>query len=224
MRQVYIPKQAAVFCAFGAALADYKYILNRFLYQRDDQVNVDEVTAGYDSLEKEGIDVLARQGVEQKDMKLVRGAEMRYLGQLHDVEVTIPEAHQKERFSDATLKELIRSFHERHQQLFGWSDPNMPAVLGMLKLQAIGLRPPLALEQQPAAAPDASAALKRTRTVYIKELGRFEETPCYDASRLQHGNGIAGPAIIEETKTTVVLPPGAQLTVDAYENYLVTLS
>jgi N-methylhydantoinase A len=224
MHQVYIPKQAAVFCAFGAALADYKYILNRFLYQRDDQVNVDDVTAGYDSLEKEGIDVLARQGVEQKDMKLTRGAEMRYFGQLHDVEVTVPEAHQKEAFSEATLKELIRSFHERHQQLFGWSDPNMPTVLGMLKLQAIGVRPPLALEQQPAAGPDASAALKRTRKVYVKELGRFEETPCYDANRLRHGNTIVGPAIIEETKTTVVLPPGAQLTVDGYENYLVTLS
>jgi len=31
IKEVYIPRQAAVFCAFGASLADYTFILNRFL-------------------------------------------------------------------------------------------------------------------------------------------------------------------------------------------------
>jgi N-methylhydantoinase A len=224
IRQVYIPKQAAVFCAFGAALADYKYILNRFLYRRDDEVDLEEVKALYDGLEEEGIGVLERQGVAKKDMKLIRGAEMRYFGQLHDVDVIVPEAYQREPFSEATLKELIRSFHEKHRALFGWSDPAMPTVLAMLKLQAVGTRAPLKLDKQPVASEEASGALKRKRKVYVKELGRFEETRCYDADLLRHGNTISGPAIIEETKTTVVVPRGAELTVDAYENYLITLS
>jgi len=79
-----------VFCAFGAALADYKYILNRFLYRREDEVNVDEVSALYDSLEEEGVAILTRQGVVEKDMKLIRSAEMRYFGQLHDIEGFFP--------------------------------------------------------------------------------------------------------------------------------------
>jgi N-methylhydantoinase A/oxoprolinase/acetone carboxylase beta subunit len=40
---------------------------------------------------------------------------------------------------------------------------------------------------------------------------------------LRPGHRIQGPAIVEEEKTTVVLPPGAELTVDAHENFLVTL-
>ncbi len=224
IRQVYIPKQAAVFCAFGAALADYKYILNRFIYRRDDDVDFEEVKTLYDGLEEEGVQVLERQGVAKENMKLVRGAEMRYFGQLHDVDVAVPEAHQREAFSETTLKELIRSFHEQHRALFGWSDPAMPTVLAMLKLQAIGVRRPVKLETRPASGKDASGALKRRRKVYVKELGRFEETPCYEADRLRHGNAITGPAIVEETKTTVVVPPGARLTVDPYENYLITLS
>lgn len=224
IRQVYIPKQAAVFCAFGAALADYKYILNRFLYRRDDDVDIEEVKTLFDGLEAEGVAVLERQGVAKENMKLVRGAEMRYFGQLHDVDVVIPEAHQQEPFSETTLKELIRSFHDVHRALFGWSDPAMPTVLAMLKLQAIGVRAPVKLERRPASGEDARAALKRRRPVYVKESARFEEVPCYDADRLRHGNAIVGPAIVEESKTTVVVPPGARLTVDAYENYFITIS
>jgi N-methylhydantoinase A len=224
MKQVYIPKQAAVFCAFGAALADYKYVLNRFMYRREDEVDIEEVRRLYDSLEEEGVAVLKRQGVADRDMKLVRSAEMRYLGQLHDVDVAVTDAEQGRPFSEETLKELTRSFHERHRALFGWSDPAMPTVLAMLKLQAIGMRAPLKLEKQQASSRDASAALKRRRTVYLKELKRYEETPCYDADRLLHGNVIFGPAIVEDAKTTVVVPQGAELTVDAYTNYLITIS
>jgi N-methylhydantoinase A len=224
IRQVYIPRQAAVFCAFGAALADYTYILNRFLYKRDDQVDLEEVKSLYGLLEQEGRAVLARQGVQPENMKLIRGAEMRYYGQLNDVSVSIPNSDQGNDFSEDTFKELIRTFHDQHKTLFGWSDRAMPTVLAMLKLQAVGVRPPVTLLKRPVASEDASAALKRRRSVYMKELGRFEETPCYDADLLQHGHRIEGPAIVEETKTTVVLPPGAELTVDAYENYLVTLS
>jgi N-methylhydantoinase A len=224
MRHVYIPKQAAVFCALGAALADYKYVLNRFIYRRDDEVDVEEVKSLYDTLEAEGTAILKRQGVADKDMKLVRGAEMRYFGQLHDVDVNVPEAHEGKPFTEAALKELIQTFHEQHRALFGWADPAMPTILSMLKLQAIGLRAPIELQKQARSPRDASPALKRRRKVYFKDLKRFEDTPCFDSDRLRHGNVILGPAIIEETKTTIVLPQGAELAVDPYDNYLVTIS
>jgi len=219
-KQVYIPKDAAVFCAFGGALADYKYILSRFLYRREDEVGVDEVKGLYDSLEEEGVAILTRQGVTEKEMKLIRGAEMRYFGQLQDIEVLLPEIKRGESFSEKNLKELIAEFHKRHQAIYGWSDPAIAVTISTLKLQAIGMRRPLELIKRPLSGRDASAARKRKRRVYFKELGGFVETLCYDADRLQHGNVITGPAIIEETQTTVVVPQGAELTVDTYENYV----
>jgi N-methylhydantoinase A len=221
IKEVYIPKQAAVFCAFGAALADYKYILTRFLYSRDDEVNLDRVKNLFNSLEEEGVGILKRQGVAEKDMKLIRGAEMRYFGQLHDVDVALPETKKGEPFTESTLKELIRKFHEQHRELFGWSNPDLPSVIAILKLQAIGMRPPVEIDTQPASLKDTSAALKRKRQVFFKEMGGFIQTPCYDANRLKHGNVITGPAIVEETKTTVVVPKGAELTVDPYGNYII---
>ena len=59
------------------------------------------------------------------------------------------------------------------------------------------------------------------KVVYFKELDGMVETPCYDGDKLQNGNVIKGPAIVEETKTTVVLPKEYELTVDAYCNYMI---
>lgn len=219
IKQIYITKQAGVFCAFGMAVADYVYILSRFLYRRDDEVDANELKGYYDSLEEEGWNILTRQGITEKDMKFIRGAEMRYFGQLHDIDVLLPETRRGEPFTEQTCKTLFSSFHERHQAIYGWSDTTMPVTIASLKLRAVGMRRPLKLKKRPFSGKDASAALKRQRQVYFKELGGFTETPCYDGDRLQNGNVISGPAIIEETKTTIVVPQGAELTVDAYGNY-----
>jgi len=221
IKEIYIPKQAAVFCAFGASLADYKYILTRFLYCRDDQLNFEIIKNLFSSLEEEGIAILQRQGVLEKDMKFIRGAEMRYFGQLHDVNVFLPEIKKGEPFTEETLKEMIENFHNQHRTLFGWSDSTLPTVIATLKLQAIGVRPPFKLETKPISFKDISIALKRKRQIYFKELGGFFEIPCYNPDLLRPGHIISGPAIVEEKNTTIVLPPKAQLMVDPYENYLI---
>ncbi len=221
IKEVYIPKQAAVFCALGASLADYKYILTRFLYRREDEINIETLKDIFDSLEKEGTTILQKQGVEEKDIKFIRGAEMRYLGQLHDVNVLLQETKKGEPFTEVTLRDLIQNFHRQHQALYGWSDNSLPTIIATIKLQAIGLRPPLKLEKKPISKKDPSLALKRKRELYFKEFGGFIETPCYNPDLLSTGNTITGPAIIEEKNTTIVLPPEALLIVDEYGNYLV---
>jgi N-methylhydantoinase A len=219
IKQLYIPKLAAMFCALGIALADYKYVLNHVLYRQEDELSAAEVKDFYMSLEEEGAATLAQQGVTEEKMRFVRGAEMRYSGQLHDIEVLLPEIKRGASFTEEDFKALIRGFHERHKAIYGYSDPSMPSIIATLKLQAIGVRPPVELIEQPFSGHDPSGALKRKREVYFKELGGFVETPCYDAQQLRHGNIVTGPAVIENPQTTVVVPQGSKLTVDAYENY-----
>lgn len=221
MKQVCIPKSAAAFCALGIALADYKYILSRFSLSREDELDFNKLKDDYNSLEEEGAAVLSQQGIKKEEMKFIRGAEMRYFGQLHELEALLPETGIGEPFTEKTVKELIASFHGRHQATYGWSSWDMPVVLVTLKLQAIGTRRPFELIKKSLFAQDPSAALKRKRKVYFKELRGFVETPCYDANQLRPGNAIKGPAVVEETTTTIVVPQGAELTVDAYENYII---
>ena len=222
--QIYVPRQAAAFCALGAALANYEYVLNLCIYRSEAQLKVDELKSWYNGLEEEGLNTLARQGLTSENMKLARGAEMRYFGQLRDIVIFLPENRSGEPFTDQTLKDLIREFHARHQAIYGWSDPTMAVAISTLKLRAIGVRRPVELIKQPPSGRDASAAIKRKRQVFFKELGGFIETPCYDANQLKHGNIFEGPAIVEDPTTTIVVPKGAELTVDAYHNYIIRRS
>ncbi|MFC1910569.1 hydantoinase/oxoprolinase family protein [Chloroflexota bacterium] len=221
IKQVYVPKFASTFAALGGAVADYGYVLNRFYYRRDDEADANHVKALYDDMEKEAREIFAKQGVNKKDMTIMREAEVRYYGQLRDIDVMMPETKPGQAFTKRTLKELVANFHSRHNALYGWSDPNLPATIALLKLRAVGKRPDLELKTYPKTSQDSTKALKRRRQVYFKNLGGFVATPCYDGDKLKHGNVITGPAIIEETKTTIVVPKGATLTVDAYLNYLI---
>jgi len=223
MKKVYIPKHSAVFSALGGFVADYGYVLNRFLGKRDDEAKVPEAKALYDAMESEATAIFARQGIAQKDLAMVRGAEMRYYGQLRDIDVLLPETSLGSTFNDTTLKALVAAFHSRHRELYGHSDENLPVMIALLKLRVLARRRPFALPKQPPAGEDPSKALKRQRPVYWKERGGYVDTPCYDGDKLDPGNVIPGPAIIEEMRTTVVLPPGTQAIVDAYQNYLVNI-
>lgn len=223
MKNVYIPKHAAVFSALGGATADYGYVLNRFYYKRDDQADVSDLAKLFRSLEKEAVDVLRRQGVAKADMALVRGAEMRYFGQLRDIDVALPESRLGAEFTDDTFTDLVGRFHERHEALYGWGDRKLPATIAMLKVRGIGKRRPFALTEQPSGKKDPAGALKRKSKVYFKDMGGFVDTPCYDGNQLKHGHVITGPAIIEEKRTTVVVPQACEIVVDRYDNYFATL-
>lgn len=222
MTSVYVPRHAAVFSAFGGATADFGHVLNRFYYKRDDQADVGDVNRLFAELQEEAMAVLRRQGVVDKDISLVRGAEMRYFGQLRDIDVHLPESRPGEVFNDNMLQELVRSFHERHRELYGWGDPKLPSTLAILKIRAIGRRRSFVTEDVPFSRQESDHALKRRREVYFKPLRGFVETPIYDGALLAHGNTLVGPAVIEEKSTTIVVPPEWTVAVDSKNNYLAT--
>jgi len=223
MKQVYIPKYAAVFAALGGIVADYGYMLNRFFYQRDDQLDFNKAKDLYSSLEKEAVEIFARQKIKPNEMLVLRGAEMRYFGQLRDISIMLPAKKVGEPINKNTIKDLVAAFHRRHKELYGWGDPSLPVTISILKLRGTAKSKSFNMPKLPLSAANPDSALKRQRKAYFKELGGFVETSCYDGNKMKPGYIIKGPAIIEETTTTVVIPPACKAVVDAYENYLVSL-
>jgi N-methylhydantoinase A/oxoprolinase/acetone carboxylase beta subunit len=57
------------------------------------------------------------------------------------------------------------------------------------------------------------------REVYFEE--GFVKTSIYDRSRLLLGAKIKGPAVVEESNSTTVIPPGAIGEVDAYGSIVI---
>ena len=59
-------------------------------------------------------------------------------------------------------------------------------------------------------------AYKGKRDVFWQELGGFKYTNTYDLRRLEPGNTIEGPAVIEAADTNIVLPKGRTFTINEF--------
>jgi N-methylhydantoinase A/oxoprolinase/acetone carboxylase beta subunit len=62
-------------------------------------------------------------------------------------------------------------------------------------------------------------AKRPSRTIYWADLKREVTTDIFDGAQLQPGNTVRGPAVIETTQTSVVVPPGRVLNVDRFGNF-----
>ena len=75
----------------------------------------------------------------------------------------------------------------------------------------------LSLPPEPLADTDIQLAYLGEKPVWFDETGPTA-TPCYDRARLRHGHRFAGPAVVFQYDTTLVVPPGWQARVDAWRN------
>jgi len=50
----------------------------------------------------------------------------------------------------------------------------------------------------------------------------FVKTPVYEGLKLENGNELVSPAIIEQPNTTLVVPSGYRMVCDPYSNYILS--
>ena len=81
---------------------------------------------------------------------------------------------------------------------------------------------PFVPPEQPAPTSNALDAIVSRRDVWFRGSG-FVETPIFDRAKLGPGHEFAGPAIVEQTDTTTVVPPDARAEVDTFGNLLIKL-
>ncbi len=218
LRRVFIPKYAPIYCAFGMLDVDLIHDFTRFYHADMASLDLEEVRRLYGEMEAEGLRVLEREEVPEERRILQRTMQVRYWGQFRDVEVSWPGGP----ITMETVKKGLLNFHARHKDLYGSSDESYPVQFMGFGLRAIGEMHKLALAKLDSGSKDASQALKSVRQAYFEEANGFVETRIYDGDRLLAGNVLDGPCIVEERMTTVVIPPGFQMTVDEYGNYVQT--
>ena len=88
-------------------------------------------------------------------------------------------------------------------------------------VKGFGRGPKVQLPRYEKKGPNSSAALKGKRDAFFRKLGSYMSTNIYDYDKLESGNIVEGPAIIEMSDTTVVIPPGEKATMDEYRNILI---
>jgi N-methylhydantoinase A len=214
--KVLIPKHAPVYCAFGMTGADLKHDYSRFYLTNKSDLDLEHLKGLYDEMESEGSATLEREGVPEENQVLERSMMVRYHGQYREIEAKWPSGPIDEK----TIEAGIAAFHERHQELYGYSDEGYPIDFMTWKSTAIGKITAPKLQTRKKADDDPSAALKGERDAYFEETNGFTKTAVYDGDKHIHGNILEGPCIVEEKMTTIVIPPGNRMRVGEYGDYI----
>jgi N-methylhydantoinase A len=216
INKVVVPPIAALYSAFGMFAMDIGQDYARSFVSRVVGADLDALNAIYDEMEAEATTSFRAHGIDSKAIVFKRTADIRYVGQFHEVETDMPNG----RLDRETLDAAANSFARKHEELYTFAMPWKPVEILTLRLKATTPNAAFSLPQVEEGGPDPAGALKRRRMCRFN--GRDIDTPVYDGEKVTAGNTISGPAIIEETTTTVVIPEAYVCSVDKYKNYILT--
>lgn len=213
--RVVVPFGAGVTSTVGFLAAPLAFDFVRSAYGRLVAMDWATVSALYAEMEREGLALLARAGVPRDQVTLRRTADMRYVGQGHEVAVPLPLGT----LGPETTPAVAAAFAEVYRQQYGRTGPEVDIEALNWRLLASGPQPVLRLgTPQPGATADARAAVKGQRPIYLPDERGYRPVPVYDRYRLAAGARFAGPAIIEERESTIVVPSWADVEIDAFLN------
>ena len=218
VRKVIIPKFASLYCSMGLMYADLVHDSVKPYTVELNKADLEKLNGLYDGMAREAVEALRREGVSDDSISIVRTADMRYVAQFREIEVPIPF----EKLGEEERSQLKEIFDKQHEELLLFSTPQNPAQFISLRLKAIGAIAKPELPTIGVGEEDSSAALKGERKCHFGQAGLIV-TPVYDGERLLAGNVIEGPSIIEETTTTVVLPPSCRCRVGTFGDYVIEI-
>jgi N-methylhydantoinase A len=139
---------------------------------------------------------------------------MCYVGQNYPLRIPVP--------ADGDLSaQLDAAFHRKHRELYGFASANEPTTIVNIRLTAIGAVDRPLLKPLSNGDGNAAQALKGTRCVFFDDA---VECPIYERSKLDAGDRLSGPAIIEQMDSTTVVPPRCAVYVDASGLLIITVS
>jgi N-methylhydantoinase A len=160
---------------------------------------------------------LGDEGVEEMRRELIGALDLRYVGEQSSVSVPVAGT------SAHWLEKTAESFHRMHDRLYGFSVPDEPVELVNVRLRAIGRLYRGERERKagtPQSAPRIVSTGKRKVAFGPTESDRIE-VPVFARSALVPHGRVSGPAIVEQSDSTLLVPPGRNVSVDAYANLLI---
>ena len=217
-----VPIGAGVTSAVGFLTAPLSFDFVRTYYGRLDSLDWEHVNGLFSEMEEEGRSILEAAGVPDDEVSVIRSAEMRYVGQGHEIDVKVPEGV----LTLDRVPELSRHFEAEYERLYERGAGDNPVETLSWRVVVSGRRPSLPLEQISGDGDFVALALdaqKGERRVYLPDDGGLVAVPVFDRYLLGPGTQLPGPAILEERESTVVIGRDARIVVDDYLNIVVDM-
>jgi N-methylhydantoinase A len=210
------PFGAGVGSTFGLLAAPLAFDFVRSAYSRLDQMDWSTANALLVEMAGNGRAVLEQSGLSSSDIHYERIADMRYVGQGHEVSVPLPDG----RLNEEHLKNIQSGFEQVYRSLYGRKGPDVPLEVINWRVVASGPAPETDF-RFPRKINGGADALKGKRPAYFPEHNGYVDTPVYDRYAFAPGETFIGPAIVEERESTLIVGPGGHGRVDEHLNIVV---
>jgi N-methylhydantoinase A len=163
----------------------------------------------FDALEREALAELEQEAGERT---IERFARLRYVGQEHSLEVALGDGP----IDEGLLARLRAAFDVASEEAYAFSLPTAVELVEARVSVSAKHSEPIEWTTEAAPAPEL-----RPRDVDLDEHGGVQRVTVVERRALQPRDRLAGPCIVEEPATTVLVLPGQSVTIDRLANLVI---
>ncbi len=216
VKKVVVPATASVFSAWGMMMSNLRrdYFVTRL--GSLEPGSAASMEAAFAEVEMEARRQFANEEIDLQRVSFRRFGKFRYQNQEHTTEVAIDAAVE-----EAHLTAISERFHAIYLREYTYRLDAPVEMVGIHVVAEAEVERPMLTSRPPSATP-ASAALKGHRDVDYATEG-VVRAAIYDGDRLETGMRFDGPAIVEDSGSTIVVHPGNAVEVDGFGNLHITL-
>ncbi len=197
--EIRVPPHPGIFSALGLLLADYRHDYVRSVAAPLEALPPDRFADLFAEMEAEARAELIAEGVGEEAIRFERQADLRYGYQVSEIPLGLPP------IDDAIEEALTKAFHDAHLREFGYERDDVIELVN-LRLRASAPADASSIRDVSLARGIQPGRTPASRVAYFgKAHGRLDTAI---VTREDLGAERAGPVIIEEPDTTVVVPPG----------------
>jgi N-methylhydantoinase A len=199
--EIVVPRFSSGFSALGCIVADMSYTQQQAVRLPSARWDAARFALLHDGMLTTLVEPLHRQGHGADEITVERTALMRYVGQSYAVEVpfTVP----------LDLARLGHDFRERHRTIYGYATDE-DWEMQSLRMQA---KVPRHTTLGPRNGTTGTPQPISVGSCWF-EPSAPHQTPRFARDHLAAGATIAGPAIVEDAWSTIVVPPGFTASAD----------
>jgi N-methylhydantoinase A len=216
MRRILLPQHPSVLSALGMLMTDIRHDVVATRIARLDAIG-GEAAAIFGELAQDAAATLTRDGFPLDRIRCLFSCDLRYVGQAYEINVPVEAADVVD------LAALRRGFDAEHQRLYGQSSEKEPVEVVSYRVGAVGAADKAELAPLPPRGAGGTPDPRGSRPILLDRETGWLEVRVYDRAALAAGDGLTGPAIIEDRGSSFVLRQGHALAVDGYGNLLISL-
>jgi N-methylhydantoinase A len=216
--EVIVPPYPGITSAIGLLTTDLKYDSIRTEFQVRGAVDLANLNSDFDAMRRDLLRQYEADGLGAGEVAFTCAGDLRYVGQGYELRIPVPAG----RIDDTVLEEVWNQFHRAHAAEYGHAFEDSPIEIVNIRITGVGQMPKIGRPFTPEGGSFDKARVKTGDCVFRMD-GRLEAfaTAFYQRRLLPVGEMFAGPAIILQTDSTTVVPPGAAAECDVQGNLLI---